>query len=79
MAYGRLFPCLPEDNMEDWDLTSVGLVLIGSSITAAGIIIAAMLLGTQLASAPYFLFTTAVLVVISAALILFGKKPDATA
>jgi len=65
--------------MEDWDLTSVGMVLIGCSITAAGTIIAAMLLGTQLAIAPFLLLTTAILIVMSAALILFGKKHDVPA
>ena len=64
--------------MEDWDLTSVGMVLIGSSITAAGTIIAALLLGVKLALAPYLLLTTAVLVVMSAALILFWKPADAS-
>ena len=63
--------------MEDWDLTSVGMVLIGSSITAAGTIIAAMLLGVPLDIAPFLLLTTAILIVMSAALILFGKPEDA--
>jgi len=63
--------------MDDWDLTSVGMVLIGSSITAAGSIIAALLLGVRLAIAPFLLLTTAVLVVMSAALILFWKPSDA--
>jgi len=62
--------------MDDWDLTSVGMVLIGSSITAAGSIIAALLLGVRLAIAPFLLLTTAVLVVMSAALILFWKPSD---
>jgi len=65
--------------MGDWDLTSVGMVLIGSSITAAGTIIAALLLGVKLALAPYLLLTTAVLVVMSAALILFWKPADVPA
>ena len=55
--------------MGDWDLTSVGLVLIGSSITAAGTIIGALLLGVAVAFAPFLLFTTAILVVMSAVLI----------
>jgi hypothetical protein len=63
--------------MEDWDLTSVGMVLIGSSLTAAGTIIAAMLLGVKLANAPFLLLTTAFLIVMSAALMMFGKKNDA--
>ena len=55
----------------DWDLTSVGLVLIGSSITAAGTIIAALLMGITVTMAPYLLLTTAILIVMSAALIVY--------
>ena len=65
--------------MGDWDLTSVGLVLIGSSITVAGIIIAAMLLGMPVPLAPFLLLTTAVLIVMSAAIITYydaQKKPE---
>lgn len=58
--------------MQDWDLTSIGLVLIGSSITVAGTIIGVMLLGVSVPFAPFLLFTSAVLVVLSAALIMFG-------
>ncbi|PKL58091.1 MAG: hypothetical protein CVV34_04140 [Methanomicrobiales archaeon HGW-Methanomicrobiales-5] len=60
--------------MGDWDLTSVGLVMIGSSITAAGTIIAALLLGITIPIAPYLLLTTALLIVISAFLILYGEQ-----
>lgn len=62
--------------MSEWDLTSIGLVLIGSSITAAGIIIAAMIMGVPVTNAPFLLLTTAVLVVASAALILYGRKNE---
>jgi predicted tellurium resistance membrane protein TerC len=55
----------------DWDLTSIGLVLIGSSITVAGIIIAALLLGARLPQAPFLLITTAFLIVMSAAVIVY--------
>jgi len=55
----------------DWDLTSIGLVLIGSSITVAGMIIAALLLGAQLPMAPFLLLTTAVLIVMSAAIVIY--------
>lgn len=55
----------------DWDLTSIGLVLIGSSITVAGIIIAALLLGAWLPMAPFLLLTTAVLIVMSAAIVVY--------
>jgi hypothetical protein len=63
--------------MQDWDLTSVGLVLIGSSITVAGTIIGVMLLGVRIVVAPFLLLTTAILVVLSAALIVFSmpKSP----
>jgi high-affinity Fe2+/Pb2+ permease len=60
--------------MDDWNLTSVGLVLIGSSITAAGTIIAALLLGIPLRIAPFLLLTTALLIVISAILIIYGEQ-----
>ena len=55
----------------DWDLTSIGLVLIGSSITVAGMIIAALLLGARLPQAQFLLLTTAFLIVISAAIIIY--------
>lgn len=55
----------------DWDLTSIGLVLIGSSITVAGMIIAALLLGVQLPIAPFLLLTTAFLIVMSAVIIVY--------
>ncbi len=63
--------------MKDWDLPSIGLVLIGSSITAAGTIIGATLLGVRFEYTRYLLFTTAVLVVLSAALIIISMKKNA--
>jgi hypothetical protein len=60
--------------MENWDLESVGLILIGSSITAAGAIIAALLMGIAVDKAPFLLLTTAVLIVMSAVLIVY-KTP----
>jgi len=60
--------------MDNWDLTSVGLVLIGSSITAAGTIIAALLLGIPIRIAPFLLLTTALLIVMSAILIIYGEQ-----
>lgn len=60
--------------MGNWDLTSVGLVLIGSSITAAGTIIAALLMGVAVDKAPFLLLTTTVLIVMSAILIIY-KTP----
>ena len=63
--------------MDNWDMTSVGMVLIGSSITVAGTIIAVLLLGIKLIIAPFLLLTTAALIVMSAALILFGQTRNA--
>jgi hypothetical protein len=68
------FPDTRRINRMDWDLTSVGLVLIGSSITAAGTIIAALLMGITVTLAPFLLLTTAVLIVMSAVLIVY-KTP----
>jgi hypothetical protein len=58
--------------MGEWDLTSVGLVLIGSSITVAGTIMAALLLGIAVSIAPFLLLTTAILIVLSAVLIILS-------
>ncbi|MGA2918132.1 hypothetical protein [Methanoregula sp.] len=58
--------------MGEWDLSSVGLVLIGSSITAAGTIMAALLLGIAVSLAPFLLLTTAILIVMSAVLIVLS-------
>jgi hypothetical protein len=62
--------------MQDWDLTSIGLVLIGSSITVAGTIIGVMLLGVRISFAPFLLLTTAMLIVMSAGLIIFSMPPE---
>ena len=62
--------------MQDWDLASVGLVLIGSSITVAGTIIGVMLLGVRIVSAPFLLLTTAMLIVMSAGLIVFSMPRE---
>jgi uncharacterized Tic20 family protein len=60
--------------MENWNLTSVGLVLIGCSITAAGTIIAALILGISIPIAPYLLVATALLIVMSAILVIYGEQ-----
>jgi hypothetical protein len=52
--------------MDDWDLTTVGLIVIVSSITVAGIIIGAILLGFFVSGAPYLLIITLVLIVMGA-------------
>jgi hypothetical protein len=59
--------------MGEWDLTSVGFVLIGSSITAAGTIMAALLLGVAVTIAPFLLLTTTILIVMSAVLIILSS------
>jgi hypothetical protein len=58
--------------MGEWDLSSVGLVLIGSSITATGMIMAALLLGVPVSLAPFLLLTTTILIVMSAVLIIIN-------
>ncbi len=52
--------------MEDWDLTTIGSIIIVCSITVAGIIIGAMLLGFPVDRAPYLLIITLVLIVMGA-------------
>jgi len=60
--------------MADWDITTVGLVLVGCSIIAAGIILAALLLGIIRSSAQFLLLTAIVLVVMGAAVILYVDR-----
>jgi len=52
--------------MGEWDLTSIGLIVIVCSITVAGIIIGALLLGFPVVYAPFLLIITLVLIVIGA-------------
>jgi hypothetical protein len=52
--------------MEDWDLTTIGLIVIVCSITVTGIIVGAVLLGFRADSAPYLLIITFVLIVMGA-------------
>ena len=60
--------------MSDWDITTVGLILVGCSIIAVGIIIAAMLLGIFHSFTPFLLLTAIVLVVMGAAVILYVDR-----
>lgn len=62
--------------MQDWDLTSIGLVLIGSSITVAGTIIGILLMGIRVSIAPFLLLTTAFLIVLSAALLIYSMPNE---
>jgi hypothetical protein len=57
--------------MQDWDLTSVGRVLIGGSITLAGTLIALLLPGVRITAAPLLLLTMTALLVMSAGIIIF--------
>ena len=60
--------------MSDWDITTVGLILVGCSIIAVGIIIAAMLMGFLHSFTPFLLLTAIVLVVMGATVILYVDR-----
>jgi hypothetical protein len=60
--------------MSDWDITTVGLILVGCSIIAVGIIIAAMLIGILHSFTPFLLLTAIVLIVMGATLILYVDR-----
>ena len=60
--------------MSNWDITTVGLILVGCSIIAVGIIIAAMILGVFHSFTPFLLLTAIVLVVMGAAVILYVDR-----
>jgi hypothetical protein len=60
--------------MQDRDLILAGLVLIGSSITVAGTTIGVILPGVRVALALVLSLPTAVLVVLSAAPIVFSMS-----
>lgn len=65
--------------MSDWDLTSIGIVPTGCSVSAAGIVMAAMLSGIFVYYAPFLLFTTIVLAVVGAAVIIsIGQTKEKT-
>ena len=57
------FPLDRSNIMSDWDFATVALILVGCSIIAAGIIIAAMLLGFLRSSSQFLLLTTIILIV----------------
>jgi uncharacterized membrane protein len=57
--------------MSEWDITTVGLILVGCSIIAAGLILAAMLLGFLHSMAQFLLLTAIILVVMGAVVILY--------
>jgi hypothetical protein len=57
--------------MQDRDLTSAGLALIGSSMTIAGTVIGVMLPQVRITLVPFLPLSAAVLVVLSAALVVF--------
>ena len=57
--------------MSDWDMVTVGLILVGCSMIAAGLSIAAMILGLFRSSSQFLLLTSTVLIVVGAAVILY--------
>jgi hypothetical protein len=59
--------------MEDWDLTTIGLIVIVCSISVAGIIIGALLLGFPVSRAPFLLIITLVLIVMGAISIFYDN------
>jgi uncharacterized membrane protein len=62
--------------MSEWDITTVGLILVGCSIIAAGIILAALLLGFLHSIAQFLLLTAIVLVVMGAVVILYVDRKN---
>jgi len=60
--------------MAEWDGASIGLILVGCSIIAAGIIIAAVLLGFLHAVSQFMLLTAIFLIVMGAAVVLFMDR-----
>lgn len=60
--------------MAEWDLATVGLILIGCSIIAVGILVAAMLMGVLHSFTPFLLLTAIVLVVLGAAVIIYSDQ-----
>ena len=62
--------------MSEWDGAAVGLVLVGCSIIAAGLIIAAMILGFLHSSTQFLLLTAIMLVLMGAVLILYIERKN---
>jgi hypothetical protein len=59
--------------MGEWDLTTIGLIVIVCSISVAGIIIGALLLGFPVGRAPFLLIITLVLIVMGAISIFYDN------
>ncbi|MGB8308775.1 MAG: hypothetical protein WCE65_02940 [Methanoregula sp.] len=62
--------------MSEWDITTVGLILVGCSIIVAGLILAAILLGFLHPMARFLLLTAIILVVMGAAVILYVDRKN---
>ncbi len=60
--------------MADWDIATVGVILVGCSIVAAGLILAAALLGVLHSMVRFLLLTAIVLVVMGAVIILYVDR-----
>jgi archaellum biogenesis protein FlaJ (TadC family) len=65
--------------MAEWDLISIGRVLAGSSLSVAGIIIAAVIIGVNVPYGAILILTCIMLTVMSTGTILFYQQygPDA--
>ncbi len=58
----------------EWNLSSIAHILVGGSITVAGIILATLLLGVPVASAPLLLVITVVLVIMGIVVIILESR-----
>lgn len=64
------FPLSAEGLMGDWNLIVIGKVLGGLSITAAGLIMAATILGYTVPYGPFLILTCIILMLASAGLVI---------
>ena len=60
----------------EWNLTSIAHVLVGGSITAAGIILATALLGVPITNAPLLILITVVLIIMGVLVIVIESRKD---
>jgi hypothetical protein len=58
--------------MGRWDLQSIGLMIVGGSISCAGLLIGLWLLGFRLYYGPLLLIALVVLIVIGAAMLIIS-------
>jgi hypothetical protein len=60
----------------EWNLSSIALVLVGGSITVAGIILAAILLKAPIGNAPFLLLVTIFLVIMGIIVIIMENHEE---